>query len=122
MNDSDVNSYRDLRVWKRGMSLVSDVYRLTSAFPDSELYGLTSQLRRAAVSIPANIAEGWGQKTIRHYVHHLRIARSSVFEVETHVLISVRLGYTDSGDGKQIMQSTDIESRMLMSLILSLES
>jgi len=122
MSRSRVESYRDLDVWKRGMRLVTEIYQLTSAFPDDEKYGLVAQLRRAAISIPSNIAEGWGQKTARHYVHHLRIARSSIFEIETQILISMHLGYVTSDTGRQFLRDTDIESRMLMRLILSLES
>lgn len=116
-----VESYQDLRVWKRGMQLVSVVYDLTMSFPDNERYGLTSQLRRAAVSVPSNVAEGWGQKTARHYVHHLRVARSSIFEIETQVMIAIRLGYIEPDVGREVLKDTDIESRMLMSLITRLE-
>jgi four helix bundle protein len=104
------------------MRLVSDIYHLTVSFPQPEKYGLVSQMRRSVVSVPSNIAEGWGQKTARHYVHHLRLARSSVFETETQVLISMHLGYVEHAVGEKILRDTDIESRMLMNLIKSIES
>lgn len=117
---SKVESYQDLRVWKQGMQLVSVVYDLTASFPDAERYGLISQLRRAAVSVPSNVAEGWGQKTASHYIHHLRIARSSIFEIETQLMIAIRLGYIEPDVGRQVLNDTDVESRMLMSLITRL--
>ncbi len=69
-----VDSYRDLRVWQEGMALVIDCYRATEVFPKTEMYGLTSQLRRAAVSVPANIAEGKGRFHLKEYLHHLSMA------------------------------------------------
>jgi four helix bundle protein len=88
-----VQHYRDLIAWQKSMDLVEDVYRLTQTFPREELYGLTSQLRRAAVSIPSNIAEGQGRGVGAEFAHHLRIANGSRQEVETQILIGIRLGY-----------------------------
>jgi four helix bundle protein len=120
MGRDRVESYQDLEVWKRGMQLVCLVYEATSRFPVSEQYNLSDQLRRAAVSVPSNIAEGWGRSTAKHYTHYLRQARSALFEIETQILISVRLGYLTSDEGTAILEKTDIESRMLMGLIKSI--
>ncbi len=89
----DIKDYRDLVVWQRAMDLVEMIYRLTRSFPKEELFGLVAQLRRAAVSVPANIAEGQGRHTTRDFLQFLSIAGGSLKETETHVLIAKRLGY-----------------------------
>jgi four helix bundle protein len=93
-----VKSYRDLIVWQKAMDLVEDVYKRTKRFPREELYGLTSQLRRAVVSVPSNIAEGQGRNSTKEFLHHLSIAYGSLCEVETQCLIAHRLGYLESRD------------------------
>lgn len=90
---SSVQDYRDLRVWQAGMERVERVYRLTDQFPDWENYGVAAQVRRAAVSIPFNIAEGHAQEHLAEYLHHLAIARGSLAEVQTQIEIAFRLGY-----------------------------
>ncbi len=90
-----IRTYRDLEVWQRAMDLVEIAYRLTKTLPTEERYGLKSQIQRAAVSIPANIAEGHGRIHRKEYVHHLSIARGSLMEVETHLAIAVRLKLLD---------------------------
>ena len=84
--------HHQLDVWNDAIALVEAIYRLTSTFPSDERYGLTSQLRRAAVSIPSNIAEGVARTSLREYLHHLSIARGSLSEVETQIVIARRLG------------------------------
>ncbi len=116
-----IRSYRDLEVWQRGVDLVERIYKLTPSFPSEEKFGLTAQIRRAAVSIPSNIAEGWGRDSTKEYVHFVRIARSSLFEVETQLIIAHRLGYLNEDALKTLLQETDVESRMLLSLIRSLK-
>src|SRR5260370_14788968 len=88
-----VTNYRDLIVWTRGMDLAEVCYKLTNLLPRSEIYGLSSQIRRAAVSIPANIAEGHGRRNLGEYLQHLSIANGSLKELETHILIAGRLNY-----------------------------
>ena len=83
-----IQSYQDLDAWKEGMSLAKECYVLTQAFPREEMFGLTSQIRRAASSIPANIAEGYGREHTKEYVRFLRIAQGSLKELETHLLLS----------------------------------
>ncbi len=110
-------SYRDLIVWKRAMDLAESVYRLTRAYPREELYGLTSQTRRAAVSIPANIAEGHGRGTRAAYAGFLRIARGSLREVETHLMLASRLELADRELVEQLLRDCDEIGRMLHGLI-----
>src|SRR6201993_4169691 len=99
-------SYRDLRVWQRAMDLVVSVYRATQEFPREELYGLTSQMRRAAVSIPSNIAEGKGRSTDRDRALFFCHARGSLLELETQVLIAGRLGYLSSSRTEILTQAS----------------
>lgn len=96
VTEPGVRSYEDLRVWQEGISLCEHVYALTRAFPSSEQFGLTSQLRRAAVSVPSNIAEGWGRGSRQDYLRFLRIARGSLFEIRTQLVISERIGLLDA--------------------------
>jgi four helix bundle protein len=91
-------SYRDLVVWQKAMDLVTATYRITARFPREETYGLTSQLRRAAVSIPSNIAEGQGRRGLVEFRHFLRQASGSLMELETQVLIAERLGDVTSSE------------------------
>ena len=90
-----VQHYRELIVWQKAMILVEAVYRATNDFPKTEIYGLTSQIRRAAVSIPSNIAEGQGRSTTRDFLHFLSVAQGSLMEVETQITIAKRLGYIE---------------------------
>jgi four helix bundle protein len=105
--------YRELKVWQKGMELVETAYRVTATFPRSELYGLTSQMRRAAVSIPCNIAEGKGRKSAGAFANHLSIARGSVYELETLTEIARRLGLTDEPAEAGIHSACEEISRML---------
>ena len=88
-----MKSFRELRVWQAAMILVEKVYMLTQDFPKQEMYGLTSQIRRAAVSIPSNIAEGHTREHLKEYLHHLSMAQASLAELETQLEIAVRLRY-----------------------------
>ena len=91
-------SYRELLVWQKAMDLVETTYRLAKQFPASERFGLTSQMQRAAVSVPANIAEGRGRKHLAEYVHHLSIANGSLKELETVILIAERLRHAPTAE------------------------
>lgn len=99
-------SYRDLLAWQKAMQLVVEVYRATRGFPRDELYGLTSQLRRAAVSVPSNIAEGQARFSAREFHHFLSHSRGSLVEVETQVLIAQSLGYLVPDQASSILQQT----------------
>ncbi len=117
-----VQSYRDLVVWQKAMILVEGVYRATYGWPREELFGLTSQVRRATVSVPANIAEGQGRSALKEYLHHLAIANGSLFETETHLLIAQRLLYTDGSICSTLLEQTSEVGRLLRGLINSLSS
>ena len=93
MSDGRINSYRDLIAWQRAMSLVVAVYRATEALPDSEKFGLRSQMRRSAVSIPSNIAEGYGRESTQDYLRFLCVARGSLYELRTQFEICASLDY-----------------------------
>ena len=98
--------YRDLVVWKRGIALVPVIYRLAARFPKHELYALADQLRRASVSIPANIAEGQARRHRKEFLQHLSIARGSLAELNTLLVVAAELGYVDAGE------LTDLESQL----------
>ena len=117
-----VNSYRDLRVWQKAMDLVVTSYEVAKQFPQSELYGLVSQIQRAAVSIPANIAEGHGREHLGDYLHHLSIANGSLLELETHFLLAGRLGHLDVEPTNQLLDETAEVGRMPAGLIRSLKN
>ena len=97
-----MNSYRDLKVWQEAMVLAEWIYRVTAGFPDSERYGLIAQMRRAAVSVPSNIAEGYGRKTPRQRHHFLENALGSLFELETQSELSSRLGFAGNTDFEEL--------------------
>jgi len=111
------SSYRDLRVWQQAMDLAMQVHRLTEAFPKHELYGLTGQVRRAAISIPSNIAEGKGRRTDRDFSSFLFRARGSLLELETQILLARRLEYLLE---ENVLKSTAAVGSALTGLINSL--
>jgi four helix bundle protein len=114
-------SYRDLRVWQLAMELVIRVYERTRDFPKDEVYGLTSQMRRAAVSIPSNIAEGKGRSSDRDRAHFFCHARGSLLELETQILIAQQLEYLPDSDGEKLIANSAQLGRMLNALIQSLQ-
>ncbi len=111
-----MQSYRELIVWQKSMDLVEEVYQLTKMLPKEEQYALSDQLRRAVVSIPSNIAEGYGRSAIREYTRFLNIARGSKHEVETQLLICVRLNYLSESDINHAMSLCDEIGKMLNTL------
>jgi four helix bundle protein len=115
-----MGNYRQLSVWKRAHGFVLGVYRSTGMFPDRERYGLTAQLRRAAVSVVSNIAEGSGRQGDREHVRFLRIARGSVCEIVCQLLLARDLGYLESGAWKLLDDDCQVLSRMLNGLMRSL--
>lgn len=116
-----IQSYQDLDVWKKSRSFVKAVYIATEDFPQREVYGLTNQLRRAAVSIPSNIAEGRCRSSRKEFVYHLRIATGSVAEVETQIMIANDLGFLDDAACKALLGGAAEIGRMLHGLLRSLE-
>jgi four helix bundle protein len=111
-----VSCYRDLEVWRRGIELTKQIYQLTRSFPKQEVYGLCSQMQRAAVSVPANIAEGHARLSTKEFLHHLSIARGSLAELETMLTIAEELKYCESSFVADILQQCDRISRMLAGL------
>ena len=115
-------SYRDLRVWQNAMDLVVSIYQETQGFPKEERYGLTSQMRRASVSIPSNIAEGKGRSTDRDRALFFCHARGSLLELETQILIAERLRYLTPQSAESLISNSSELGRMLNSLIQSIRS
>jgi four helix bundle protein len=111
-----VQSYRELKVWQVAMDLAEQSYLATREFPREEQFGLTSQIRRAAASIPANIAEGQGRGSTKEFLHHLSIARGSLMELETHLLLSQRVGLLNQALLDRLLTMADEISRMLSGL------
>ena len=116
-----IRNYRDLIVWQKAMDLVEKVYLGTKSFPKEELYGLTNQLRRACVSIPSNIAEGQGRRTDKDYANFLFIARGSLHEVETQILIAERLQFIDKLAVQVLLDSSAEVGRLINGLINALK-
>ena len=119
---SQLKSYRDLLVWQKAIDLVVVAYRATAPFPKSETYGLISQTRRAATSIPANIAEGYGRGTRKEYIQFLMVAQGSLKELETHFIVAEKLAYLTDAQAKRLLSQADELGRMLGSLIRKLKA
>ncbi len=117
-----IESYRDLGIWQKGMFIAEKCWALTRLFPKEELFGLTSQIRRAASSVPANIAEGYGRGTTKEYLRFLRIAQGSLKELETHLLLTSRVGICSSEQSEEILKITDELGRMMRALMKKLEA
>ena len=115
-----MNSFRDLIVWQKSMELVTEIYRVTKQLPREEQFGLISQLNRAAVSVPSNIAEGYGRNNRNDFVRFLRIANGSKCEIETQLLICVKLGYLQAEQLQPALSLCDETSKMLRALADSL--
>jgi four helix bundle protein len=121
LNAGEINSYRDLRVWQEAMALAESVYRVTKLFPKDELFGLTSQARRASASVPANIAEGHGREHTKSFIQSLRIAQGSLKELETHLQLAERIGLVEATSISPLMRQCESLGKMLRLLIRSLQ-
>jgi len=119
---SEIRSHRDLLVWQRAMDIAVATYELTKRYPREELFGLTSQSRRAAASVSANIAEGYGRGTKQAYVNFLRISRGSLKELETHLVLAERVGLASSESTRDLLKQADQLGRMLHGLISKVQS
>ena len=115
-----VQSYRELVAWQKAMDFAAEVYQITKSFPKEELYGITSQLRRASVSIAANIAEGQGRQTTGEFCQFLGHARGSLLETETHILLAMRLAYIPESSGEGLLSRSAEVGRILNGLLASL--
>ena len=117
-----LKNYKELKVWQKSYQLCLEVYKITAGFPKDEKFGLTSQIRRAAVSVPSNIAEGYGRKTTADYIKSLYIAYGSICELETQMMLAGDLDYLDRDIVKVIMDEINEVERMLKALIKALET
>lgn len=115
------SSYRDLKVWQEAMELAEEAYSVTRMFPKEEMYGMTSQIRRSAASVAANIAEGHGRESTGAFVQFLRHAQGSLKELETHLLLAERVRLMPAGGSVSMMRKCDGLGRMIRSLIRSLQ-
>lgn len=121
MNEMTGRNYSDLLVWQKAINLVEAIYKASESWPSREMYGLTSQIRRAAVSIPSNIAEGQGRRTSGDFYRFLNIAHGSIREVETQLIIANRLGYLESGAVSALLEQASEVGRLLTGLQNSLQ-
>jgi four helix bundle protein len=119
--EPSINSYRDLRVWQDAMALAEACYAITAAFPREEMFGQTSQIRRAASSVAANIAEGHGREGPASFVSFLRIAQGSLKEVETHLILSQRVGLVKQETIAPVLDRCEVLGKRLRTLIRSLQ-
>ena len=117
-----VNSYKELLIWQRAMDIAEDVYVLTRTYPKDEVFALTNQIRRSAVFVSSNIAEGYGRKSTASNVHFTKIARGSLYELETQLILSDRIGYiTNKILFDSIIDSIAQEGKMINSYIIKLQ-
>lgn len=117
-----IRDYKELDVWKKSVALTTELYKSTSRFPDAERYGLASQIRRAAASIAANIAEGWGRGSTGEYVQFLTVARGSLMELETHLIVAGNLSFLNSEELGGVLKSVQDIGKMLNRLIAVLRT
>lgn len=110
-------SYKELKVWQKGIEIVLLTYKITKSFPQEELFGLSSQMRRCAVSVPSNIAEGWGRDSNKSFVQQLKIARALLLELETQVHIATLLNYIENKQENEFGKLIEEESKMLNALV-----
>ncbi|MFZ1962395.1 MAG: four helix bundle protein [Roseiarcus sp.] len=121
LGEARINSYRDLRVWQEAMAVASACYVLTKAFPKEEIYGMTAQVRRAAASIAANVAEGHGRESTGSFVQFLRVSQGSLKELETHLLLAAQVHVAEPEAVEPILVRCESLGRMLHRLIRSLQ-
>lgn len=121
MSESNIKSHRDLIAWQKAMNLAQTIYDLTRNFPKEEIYGLTSQVRRCAVSVPANIAEGQGRRSKKEFQQFLGHARGSLLELDTHLELALRFGYIDSEAYQNVLPQVQEVGRILNGLLRSLD-
>jgi len=117
----DIRTFRDLVAWQKGINLSLLVYRLTKRFPDEEKFGLVSQMRRSAVSIPANIAEGYGRGRRAEYIRYLEIGRGSLFELQTYLELAQEMKWVDGEDLAAVARLAEEVDRIVSALLRSLK-
>lgn len=117
---SGVHSYKDLEIWKRGMSLVENIYEITRNFPKEEQYGLSVQMRRSSISVPSNIAEGFTRKQTKEFKRFLNISLGSLAELETQIILSFRLKYITEEIIKELLNETGILGKMTNKFMMNM--
>jgi four helix bundle protein len=122
MEKKKIESYKDLIVWQKGIELVGELYSVTKGFPKEEMFGLTNQIRRAAVSVPANIAEGWGRNSTKNYIQFIRISIGSLYEIETQLIIANNQNYITNQKKSALSARIDELGKMLNKLLKSLDN
>jgi four helix bundle protein len=122
MEKKKIESYKDLIVWQKGIELVDELYSVTKGFPKEEMFGLTNQIRRAAVSVPANIAEGWGRNSTKNYIQFIRISIGSLYEIETQLIIANNQNYITNQKKSALSARIDELGKMLKKLLKSLDN
>jgi len=116
-----INTFKDLLIWQKGMDIVLDIYKIVASFPAEEKFGLTSQIKRCAISIPSNIAEGWGRNSSGSYAQFLKIARGSLLELETQIIIANKLSLLKENEFEKLSNIITEESKMLNAFIKKIE-
>ncbi|MDT8414193.1 MAG: four helix bundle protein [Flavobacteriaceae bacterium] len=119
---SEINSFKDLLVWQKGIELVKEVYKVIDKMPQEESFGLSGQIKRSVISVPSNIAEGWGRNSTLSYINFLKISRGSLFELETQLIIAKELEFISSDALNKIDKLIHELSKMLNSLIKSIKN
>jgi four helix bundle protein len=119
---SGVSSYKDLKVWQKGIDIVKLIYTICASMPKDEIYGLQAQLKRAAVSVPSNIAEGYGRNYSKSFIQFLKISRGSLLELETQIIIGFELEMIDESNYSKIIDLITEENKMLNAFIKSIEN
>ena len=117
-----METHKDLRVWQQSIEMVTSIYLMTQSFPKEEIFGLVTQLRRASVSVPSNIAEGYARGTDKEKLHFLRIASGSISEVETQLMLGLNLGYIDQEKYNELSETVTSVWKQLNSLISSIKN
>lgn len=117
---SEIKTYKDLLIWQKGIQIVKEIYLICNDFPKDELYGLQSQIKRSSVSIPSNIAEGWGRNYTKNYIQFLKYSRGSLLELETQIIIAKELNFISTEDFDKIQGLITEESKMLNAFIKSI--
>ena len=122
MERKKIESYKDLVVWQKGIELVNELYSVTKGFPKEEMFGLTNQIRRAAISVPSNIAEGWGRNSTKNYIQFIRISVGSLYEIETQLVIANNQNYITNQIKSALSEKIDELGKMLNTLLKRLDN
>jgi four helix bundle protein len=122
MERKKIESYKDLVVWQKGIELVNELYSVTKGFPKEEMFGLTNQIRRATISVPSNIAEGWGRNSTKNYIQFIRISVGSLYEIETQLVIANNQNYITNQIKSALSEKIDELGKMLNTLLKRLDN